>query len=335
MGLLNLLNKQKTLTMDDLSSINELLKAGLSIKDCLFLIKTKSNNIIIETIISKLNKGLLIEEIMINFLPKKIASYIKELIKNMSFSESLELSLNFLNKNLNNQKTIEKNILYPVILLFIAISALYLFDAYGLDAIINMLKTFKSDFSSLTILRNVFRIIIYIFYFGMLIIMILIIYFSKEKNIALMYIFVSKHIRNSLIQVYFCEEFINLFLICLDSGYKTKEVLNILKALHNKPIVSFLAFHLEESLLKGNSLKDASKQIYFDETLSKFINVAVYTNDFSFILHKYLTLCKEKIISFTKKIILSIQISSYIFIGVIIIFVYQILFLPMQMIGNF
>ena len=76
MGLLNLLNKQKTLTMDDLSSINELLKAGLSIKDCLFLIKTKSNNIIIETIISKLNKGLLIEEIMINFLPKKIASYI-------------------------------------------------------------------------------------------------------------------------------------------------------------------------------------------------------------------------------------------------------------------
>ena len=111
--------------------------------------------------------------------------------------------------------------------------------------------------------------------------------------------------------------------------------LSILKSLHNKPVVSFLAFHLEDKLLAGESLKDASRQNYFDETLSRFINVAVYTDDFSHVLNNYVILSQNRITAAMKKAANIIQASSYAAIGAIIIFIYQVLFLPMQAISSF
>ena len=332
---LKLMTINRKLSLVDIESLNELLKTGLPLKNALTLIKTKDNEKAFTEIINKLDKGFLIEDAIVEHLPKSFISYLKPLIHNMSFSQSLNLAISFHNKSTDNLKNLEKSIMYPLILLFLGISGLYLFDNYGLDMLINMLKSFNTDLSMINILRVIFRIIIYLFYFGMLIAVSLILYFSREKNIAVFYIFISKYFHNSIVQVYFCAEFISLFLICNDLGYKTKDALRILKSLHNKPIISLLAFHLEESLLKGNSLKQASSQIYFDETLSKFVNVAIHTNDFVYILNNYLTLSNERIVKTAKRLTLFIQLGTYIFIGAIIIFIYQLLFLPMQAISNF
>lgn len=328
------LNKNK-LSISDLNSINELLKSGLTFKESFELIKTNKNEKIINKIINELNKGILIEKILLDYLPKNIASFLKPLLKVMSFSKSLELSLAFYKEDQDNEKEIEKNLIYPFVLLFVAISGLYLFDNYGLDSIIMMLKSFNNDFNFLIPIRIIFKIIVYLFYFGLIIFVILYFYFKKEKNISIFYLLIVNNFKNSLIHVYFCKEFINLFMICANLGYKTKDILKALKALHNKPIVSLLAFHLEEYLLNGESLKEASKQKYFDETLSKFINVAIYTNDYLYILNNYLLISDKRIKDAIKKMTSFIQIGSYLFIGLIIVFIYQILFLPMQAISNF
>lgn len=327
--------RNKKISYYDLNSLNELLKSGLSIKNSLNLIKTKNNEEIFDILISRLNKGNLIEEIIIDYLPKSIGAYLKPLIKKMTFIQSLDLALSFYKENNDNSKTIEKAVLYPLVLMFIAISFIYLFDTYGLDTLFNMIKNFNPDLKSFSFIRIILRIIVYIFYFGMLISFGIIFYFSREKNITLFYILIAAYLPNSLIHVYYCEKFISLFLICLDLGYKTKEALEILKALHNEPIISFLAFHMDEKLLEGNSLKEASMQNYFDETLSKFINVAIHTNDFSHILEEYISLSKEKILISMKKLVNIIQISSYLLVGMIIIFIYQVLFIPMQIINSF
>ena len=322
--------KNKTISIEDLKALNELLKTGLSINDSFSLIKNKANLKKIDSITSRLTKGERIEDVIIDYLPKDIAEYIKALIKTMSFSSSLNLALSFIDKVKENSKAIEKAILYPFVLLFVSLTALYLFDSYGLDTIFNMLKSFNVESTSFNIMRIIFRIVIYIFYFLMLLVSILLIYFLNDKNITLFYILICKYFPNSLIQTYYCEGFISLFLICNSIGYKSKDTLSVLKSLKNKKIVSLLAFHLDEKLLEGQSLKQASQQNYYDYTLSNFINIAVYTNDFEKILNDYVILSQNKIKNKMKKVATIIQCASYVGIGAIIIFIYQVLFLPMQ-----
>ena len=103
----------------------------------------------------------------------------------------------------------------------------------------------------------------------------------------------------------------------------------------HKPIVSFLAFHMDESLLQGEMLKEAAKQPYYDSSLSRFIKIANYTNDFSLLISSYITLARAKIAKRMKNYSLCIQLFTYVFIAFIIIFIYQILFMPMQAITAF
>lgn len=327
--------KKQTLKLDDLISVNELLKTGLSLKQALDLIKNKDNENLIDSIIISLDKGKTIEEVIIEYLPKNISSYLNSLLKNMTFNDSLNLALAFIDKNKENTKTFASSFLYPFVLLFVSLSALYIFDSYGLDTILNMLKTFTGDIGTIKIFRIVLRVLVYIFYFLLLITLGLILYFFNNRNITLFYILICKYLPNSIVQKYFCVEFISLLNICINNGYKSKESLNILKNLHNKPIVSFLAFHLDEKLLQGDSLKQASKQDYYDYSLSKFINIASYSMSFSKILNDYINLNTNLIKTKMKKLALSIQLVTYVMIGVVIIFVYQILFLPMNALANF
>lgn len=330
-----LFKKKETISIEDLTSLNELLRTDLSLKNSLNLLRNKSNTKIFDKLINTLEKGYLVEDVIKDYMPKEVGKYLKSLLKAMPFADALDLSLSFVNKVNENTKAIEKAILYPFVLLFVSISALYLFDAYGLDTILNMLKSFSTDISSLSIIRVIVKIFSTIFYFALLVFIILVIYFIQEKNITLFYVLVCKYFPNSLIHTYFCEEFISLFIICLNNGYKTKDSLNILKSLHNKPITSFLAYHLDEKLLTGETLKEASKQIYYDYALSNFINVAVYTNDFIKLLNDYVELSRARIKNKMKKLALIVQMSSYCLIGFIVVFIYQILFLPMQAITKF
>lgn len=327
--------RTKTLKYDDLISINELLKTGLSLKQVLDLIKNKDNGENIDLIIEELDKGRQIEKVIVDYLPKNIGLYLSSLIGNMSFNDSLNLALAFIDKNKENTKTFMGSFLYPFILLFVSLTALYIFDAYGLDTILNMLKSFVGDVNSIKIFRIILRIVVYIFYFLLLLVLVGILYFFNNRNITLFYILVCKYLPNSIVQKYFCVEFISLLNICINNGYKSKDSLNILKNLHNKPIVSFLAFHLDEKLLEGVSLKDASKQDYYDYSLSKFINIGTHSLSFSKILNDYINLNTNLIKTKMKKLALSIQFVTYVLIGVVIVFVYQILFLPMNALANF
>ncbi|MBR3227773.1 MAG: type II secretion system F family protein [Erysipelotrichaceae bacterium] len=332
---LSFTGKEKKISYEDLSSLNELLRSGLSIRNALRLLKTKRNEVIFESLLDELGSGRMVEEAIDRYLPKKLALYIRPLVRSMTFADALDLSLSFYEKGKENEKALEKAILYPFILLFVSLSALYLFDAYGLDTILEMLRSFNTDLSSFSTVRILLRIVVYVFYIGLLAGIGAFLYFSKDRNIALFYIFCSRYLPNSIFQIYYCEEFVSLFLICLEQGYRTKEALSILKALHNKPVVSFLAFHLDEKLLQGATLKEASVQSYYDESLSRFINVAVYTNEFSRILSDYVKVSRQRIAASMKRLATVIQIASYLMIGAVIVFIYQVLFLPMQAIISF
>lgn len=323
----------KKITIDDLFFLNELLKTNLPIKSCFSLLKNKSNALIFDDILGKLKKGQMIENIIGEYLPQQIAGYMNNLLKRLSFSKSLELSLSFYNKNKENSKNLQKALAYPLVLLFVSLTAIYLFDNYGVDSILSLMKSLKADVRTFMIFRIILKIFVYVFYFGFIIVSILILYFANPKRITLFYILLCRYFPNSLVNTYFTEDFISLFVITLNLGYKTKDAIEILKSIKNKPLVSFLAFHLDEELLNGGTLKEASSQNYFDEVLAKFINIASYSNNFTGILNNYIEMAKQKIKNRMKLYTGILQAVSYFVVGLIVIFIYQVLFLPMQAIN--
>ena len=104
---------------------------------------------------------------------------------------------------------------------------------------------------------------------------------------------------------------------------------------HSENTISFLAFHLDESLMEGETMKEAMHKKYYDSSLSRFIKIGNYTNDFSQIISSYISLAKKKIRQRMKRYTVTIQLSTYAFIAAIIIFIYQVLFMPMQAISMF
>lgn len=321
------------LQMEDITYLSKLLDTNLSISQCFQLIENKKNKAILETINSKLNKGELIENIIINHLPKEIESYVQGLLLSLSLSKALSLALKFQSDNTNDKNELLVSLAYPCILLFITISALYLFDLYGIDAIFSLIVSFDSDISIYKDLRILFRIIINIIYFSILIGTLLIILFMQPKRIILLYIFVSKYLPNSLFNVYYSQEFMALLKICVDSGFKTRQSLELLKSMKSKPIISFLAFHLDESLMEGETMKEATSKNYYDQALKRFIKIANYTSDFSNVIASYVDFAKQRVKTKLKRYALTVQIATYSMIGLIVVFIYQILFMPMQAIS--
>lgn len=326
---------RQEISMEDLSYISKLLKTNLSLHQALELLKNKNNAKMFNKIMNSLDEGQMIETIIGDYLPSQIKDYMLPLLKTISFSSALSLSLEFNSKHSDGEKKVMGEIAYPCVLLFIAVTVLYLFDLYGMDTIFNLISSFGSDLQLFQSMRILFRIFINIFYYGILIGILILIFFIQPKRISILYVFLSKHFPNSLIHTYYSEEFVSLLIICINNGYKTKEALSILKGMKSKPIISFLAFHMDESLLEGETLKEAAKKNYYDLSMSRFIKIANYTNDFSNMLQSYASLAQEKIKRNMKKYTLTIQLTTYAFIGVIVVFIYQILFVPMQAISAY
>lgn len=323
------------LSMEDLAYLSKLLETNMPINECLKLLKNKKNEKVFNQIENSLASGAMIEDAIKDYLPKQIKEYLVPLLKSVSFSNALELALSFNGKHLDSKNKLLGQIAYPCILLFITITVLYLFDLYGMDTIFSLLRSFNTNADIYDGIRTILRIVINIFYYGILIGVLAIIYFWQPKRLPLLYLFFSNKLPNSLLNVYYSEEFVSLLLACVNKGYKSKESLQILKQMKSKPIVSFLAFHLDKDLMDGESLKDAIKKEYYDSSLSRFIKIANYTNDFSNILYSYTVLAREKINKKIKKYTMTIQLVTYSFIGIIVVFIYQILFMPMQALGGY
>lgn len=326
---------ERYLSIEDLSYLGKLLDSGLSIRDCFSLLKNKKNAPLFEKVIERLDAGEPIEKAIEDFLPKKIRPYTLALLSSLPFSSALSLSLMFYEKNEEGNKNVLSKIAYPLLLLFVSVTSLYLFDLYGIDSIFSLISTFEEDIGLYSDLRILLRIIANLFYYGTLLLFALSVIFLRPERIVLLYIFCSKHFPNSFMNIYCCEEFMSLFLICIRRGYSTKESLHILKSMKSKPIISFLAFHMDEGLMEGESMKEAAGKYYYDSSLSRFIKIANYTNDFSKIIESYIFMAREKIVRRMKNYTLSIQLITYAFIGCVIIFIYQILFMPMKAISIF
>lgn len=327
--------KKQLLKEEELAYLCRLLETGLPIQECFSLLKDRKNEEIFRSILERLDKGELIEKIIAAYLPKDILDHFEGMIAHMSFHSALALALDFARHDRKNRDELVSCLAYPLVLLFITMSAMYLFDLYGLDMIFSMISSFSFDLGFYRLLRIILRTVIEGTYYLFLIFTALFVYYLHPKRIVILYLRFTRHFPDSLLNIFYSRQFMNMYLICCRSGYKSRKSLQILKAMKSKPVISFLAFHLNEALSEGESLKDAFRKDIYDSAVSRFIRIGNYTNDFENILETYLKTAQMKIERRLKTYTATIQVFTYSFIGAIVIFIYQILLMPMKAIAAY
>lgn len=321
--------------LEELEAIAGLLNAGLSINDALCIIKNKYNRLIINELENRLMLGDSIEKIFTDYLNKEYHAYFKAFISYLSFSDSLTLLLSIKAKEVANKEKTLKELTYPLMMLLGVMIAVILFNGFCFDALIDTMSVFRKDLSYLVIFKEIIDILIHLIIVISLIVLLLIIYFTRRKRIVLSYVLLQKYCPRSMIKEYLSSIFITYYLECLKLGIKTKDSIEILKTFKHQPLISFLAFHIDEAFLSGKDMKEAMKNPYLDARLSRFINIAIYSNDIERMLETYLRNFELRFNRYCQHIAKSIQLFSYLTIGIVIIFIYQILFIPMSIIGGF
>lgn len=321
--------------INDLKFLRDLIETKMSIKTCLEMISSNKTKKLSNEISLKLDEGYLFEDIIVDYVPNNISKYFEKMIKILGFNKTIDICINIAEAKQRNIESIMSKVLYPIILMIVSVVALIVFDSFALDSIIQMMSSFISDFTMISIFRIVFGIVTKLLILVIVLIgvvLALCIVFNKGY---IVYSYLNTILPNSILCTYFTNEFINLYMIIIENGYNTKETLDIISSLDNLVISSRLADSISFNLINGEGLIQSININGIDKTLTSFFKIASYSKESLKILKSYLEFSESKIKSFIKKLTEVLQISSYVVIGMIIIFVYQLLFMPMQAITGF
>lgn len=326
---------KEVISLDDWRAIHTLIKTNLPLQECLALLINKGNKKLFERILQALKAGQRIDEAVLPYLDKRLKSAFSSFIQVLTFEKALEMSLEIYDYDQKRQKQLRKDLVYPGLLFIFSLLGLYLFDTFGLDAIFNILVSFAVDIGAFYIFRLLIRLFIYSIFVILIICGLIFLFFKHPGRIVILYILVSRYFPDSLWQLYYSQNFIALFALCGELGYKTKETLAILKSMREKPLISFLAYHVDEAFMKGEGMAEALDNPYLDSRLQSFMKMAVVSLNFDKLLRRYVEVCAMDMERRIKKYTRIVQFSIYILIGVMLIFIYQVLFLPIQAIGQF
>ena len=159
------------------------------------------------------------------------------------------------------KQKLQKELVYPVILLFMSMTGLFLFDRYGLNSIVSLLKQFNTGTGSFGLFRNMLRFMVYVLYFGFIVLSLLFLYFKKPKRIVMLYVMLCRFKTFNTVKSYYSAELISMMLICRKAGFHTRETLDILRSLSSCPVTAFLSFHLNYLKHQLLHLKKIPKQI--------------------------------------------------------------------------
>ena len=333
-----ILNKQlnkKLLSHIDITDLNELLQSNLNINDAFDIITNTSNIHIIELIKNRLQNNELIENILPKYTNKRFSEYFNSFKNIVSVKKTIELSANIINKENIIKNKFLNNLKYPMILLLTTIISIICFYTLAFDNLIEFSKSFNQDLSLIYNIRFISLFIIFSIITLFMIIACIYIYIISSNKQQLIYIIICSYLPISIIKEYFSYYFIVFYRQCIKINLKPYETLHILKLLKNKPIVSYLAYIIDDNLENGNDFNESINNRYIDKRLYRFINLSLYTNNILDLLNVYIDNCEKRFDKLFASFTQFIQLFSYLMIGFLIVLVYQIILMPLEIIGAY
>lgn len=323
-----------TLSSEDMRAIVSLMENGLSLQESMQILKDKTNESIFIGINEHLIHGETLTEFFYLYVPLKYRSYLEGFMKYMPFQEALSTSIDIVNNEEKNRQEIIRGMLYPTLLLVGMVCGIFLFNEMILPNMITLMAGFSLDSNTYMFMQEMIRIISLLLMILVVVIVSILCILLQKRNIVQTYCFISQLFPNSILSQNASEQFAQFFIECLKRNISTQNSLLILSTLKDKPLVSFIASSMDEHLNKGESLQQAIKVTHVEATLLRFFKVALYASDCEGMLQGYLEMVNIRKMSAIKKYSRNVQLFSYSIIGVVLIFVYRILMMPMNMLQN-
>ena len=310
------------------------MQGGFSIMDALYVIQDEKNRGIIEQIKKKLGDGLHVDDIFCCHLPKCIQSHFSSFLCFLPFEQALRLALKLEDYDQKTSRLLGKSLMGPGLLLVGCLIGIQLFNALCYPALINLMRGFEANTLGLQVMHTVLTITTFLV-FGLLFIFIAVfVYFASPKRQVMGYIIACRLHLGYLLCHFMSGQFAYYFNECVESGCMTQKTLLILQRIKKKPLLVFLAYHVEQALLKGETIEIAMGHRFMDPSLQKFMQIAVHSSSLKQMLNSYITLNQKRGQFICRRWSQRITAFAYATIGILVLFVYQILLLPLSIMGQ-
>lgn len=318
----------------DLQAIYEMLSCGFPLSQAINLLINDKNRKVFENIQAYLETGTDVSIFFANYLKNDFAKHFNCFIPFESFNNSLGLAINLVFDDRKTAKMYQKNLQYPLIIFITLILGVYMFDMLVFPSLLDILKQFNSDDRIAMMLKGCLDFFCLGSLFTILIVLIIFMIVTKPSMQVKSYCFLHRFMHHSVIDNFISYDFVRYFKKCYEQGLSTRRILQIMKELKAKPLLVYLANIIDGKLSSGIVLEKAFDSEYIDEVLYRFMMLAVNTSSLDNILDSYLRLSEMKVEKSCKKVGIIMQLSSYIIITIVLIFIYQVLFLPLNIISS-
>lgn len=318
----------------DCEGIAKLMRNGFTLQETLALLETPGNRSAFQHIASMLEQGELPDRFFPDLCPRVYRSYLSGFLSCLPFGDAMQLCIEIVTGEEAQKKEYVQGLFYPCMMLLCTISGVTLFNEFCFPPLLSLMESFHTTSADYRLLRIILRMIGIATFVLLLSGGILLVWSSRERHRIGVYVFFAKHLPSSIYVQYESADFIRYFLQCIRMRVPTRESLRILQAVPHRPIIRFLAGVLERCLIIGEPFSSALDMPWLDPTLIRFMKIAFYSSEMESMLEGYLTMSKERSQRQCKRITRVVRILSYAAIGTIIILIYQIMLLPMKLLGG-
>ena len=318
-------------SIEDTRLFCQLLKSGYSFTQCLDYLEDEGNHECFLWAKQKMKQGEPIEEWGCQFFCRSIQSYLDCFLKFLPITQALELSVTLYDQKETDQKEFIKMTGYPVAMFLFSLAGVQLFCLLCMPSLIQMMKGF--DVSTLMI-EGIYHILM-LCAFALTVMLIttagLVCYYLMPQHIVEGIELIYRCNMGFLIQRQLSNHFALVYYHCVRMGIHTRTALQMLKNCTSQPLFCFLAEHVDLQLSKGNDLVEAVGIQYLDASFQKLMRTIVLSASALNLLEGYLKVADAKRRKSMKQIGQLIQTIAYLFIAIMIVLVYQVLFLPLSM----
>ena len=320
------------LNENDCLVLSSLLQNEYPMDLVLSLIKDKSNQKIITTMRKQLEEGISIDQVLYPLLPKSYQKPFATFIYVLPLGQCLAQCQRLVYLQADMRKFWMKQFIPSSIMLALTYIGLILFKSYGISIMVQMSQSFHQEIGWIDTLNVFLTVSIIALSLMALIGAILSILLAIPKINQWVINHLPKHNRNLFI-LKASYNFSLYFNACLSQGISTHETFSVLSE-SNDYFVSLIAQFIQDQLGQGISFMDALSQTILDDTLIRFIELSMYTNTVVDAINAYQTSCAYLIEKKCKQSSMLFQLIAYTLIGILIICIYQVLFLPMHIMST-
>lgn len=258
----------------------------------------------------------------------------KQLTEIFSLQHCLQFSINIIKFDKDLKQSLLKALTYPLILYSFTYGLMMFFIIILFPALNSILMLFDLDLTLIFILQTILRslfVVLSLFNLGIIVTLLLL---RKNENKKLFYLLIKTKRHLSLFKNIYTFQFSYYINELYKQGMSTKQALLLIKNASTSPTLMWLSTLVTYELEEGKPFEESIQLDIFDSQFISLLQLGSKTNQLLELLTTYLYSQRILILNQVSKAGNALKSFTYLFLGLLIIVMYQILLAPMSLMGT-